>query len=376
MDQRAGILILYTNSTWVKGIYMLIKTIKNYKSQIIFKAVALAVFIFVLGGRFFMTDQAHTAVSYPESPVKDSALQEKIEQYKIFKSTYEDKDFRLKGTPVKRTEQASDIARAYSFTVYHIAYGITEDNFREYNPYSKQIVRNPIYSGQGSSPVCRSGFFVEEHRKSASLPEVTCLDETEKSYPIDLILNTFSKKEREHVVTIYEFKDGDIDIRFSFEKGSDKKFVAGLFKKLKEADELNDARRPEAEMHPIIPTDNQRVTAVFLDEDKNGEPEFVLLPYCINGSFFDQNPHNNSFQVGLKYKLVTKKDLAGKPDAERIALEDRLGLWKWDKPSEILASFSENPGPDIVFYDIGKVVNSVVVDERPDGKFDRYEFLY
>jgi len=48
----------------------------------------------------------------------------------------------------------------------------------------------------------------------------------------------------------------------------------------------------------------------------------------------------------------------------------------WDKPSEILASFSENPGPDIVFYDFGKVVDSVVIDERPDGKFDRYKFLY
>ena len=43
----------------------------------------------------------------------------------------------------------------------------------------------------------------------------------------------------------------------------------------------------------------------------------------------------------------------------------------WVKPNEILASFSENPGPDIVFYDLGKVVDSVVVDERPDGKFDR-----
>jgi hypothetical protein len=355
---------------------MLTKTNKTYKSQIIFKAVALAIFALVLVGRFFMADQAHTAISYPESLPQDSALQAKIEQYKKFKATHEDKDFRLKGTPVKRTEQGSDTARSYSFMVYHIAYGITEDNFREYNPYSKQIIRNPIYNDLGSSPVCRSGFFVEEHRKSASLAEVTCLDDTEKSYPIALILNTFSKKETEHVVTIYEFEDGDIDIRFSFEKGSDKKFVAGLFKKLKDADELNDARRPETKMHPIIPTDNQRVTAVFLDEDKNGEPESVLLPYCINGSFFDRDPHNNSFQVGLKYKLVTKKDLAGITAAERKVLEDRLGLWKWDKPSEILASFSENPGPDIVFYDIGKVVNSVVVDERPDGQFDRYEFLY
>jgi hypothetical protein len=355
---------------------MLTRKITNFKTQFFFKAAAFLVLVLVLAGRFFMADQAYTAISSPESLPDDSALQAKIDQYKQFKSKHEDKDFRLKGTPVRRTELGGDGPRSYSFTVYHIAYGITEDNFREYNPYSKQIIRSPIYPGQASSTVCRSGFFVEQHKESAAMPEVACLDEMEKSYPVALILDTFSEEEKEHVVTIYEFEDGDIDIRFSFDKGSDKKFVESVFKKLKNADELNDARRPEAEMLPIIPTDNQRVTAVFLDEDKDGEPESVFLPYCINGSFFDQDPHNNSFQVGLKYKLVTKKDLAGKTDAERNALVKRLGLWKWDKPSEILASFSENPGPDIVFFDMGKVVNSVVVDERPDGKFDRYEFLY
>jgi len=355
---------------------MLIKTIPNHKSQKIFKALAIAAFIFLLTGSCFMVEPAHTAISDSEFPATDSILQDKIEQYKKFKATYEDKDFRLKGTPVKRLEQGSDTASSYSFQVYHIAYGITEDNFREYNPYSRQIIRNPDYPGRESSPFCGSGFFIKENRKSTGRPEVTCLDEIKKSYPIALILNTLSKKEREHVVTIYEFEDGDIDIRFSFNKGRDRAFVEGLFKKLKNADELHDARRPEAKMRPIIPTENQRVTAVFLDEDQNGEPEYVLLPYCINGSFFDHDPHNNAFQVGLKYKLVTKKDLKGKSAAERKSLEDRLGLWMWDKPSEILASFSENPGPDIVFYDFGKVVDSVVVDERPDGKFDKYEFLY
>jgi len=48
----------------------------------------------------------------------------------------------------------------------------------------------------------------------------------------------------------------------------------------------------------------------------------------------------------------------------------------WDKPSQTLASCSENPGPDIVFCGIGKVVDSVVLEARPDGQFDKNEFLY
>ena len=129
-------------------------------------------------------------------------------------------------------------------------------------------------------------------------------------------------------------------------------------------------------MEPIIPTDNQRVSLTYLDEDKDGELDFVLIPYCINGSYFDEDPTNNSIQVALKYKLVTRKDLAGKTLEERNALGKRIGLWMWDKPSEILTSFTEHPGPDIVFYDVGKVVNSRIIDPKPDGNFDRYKFLY
>jgi hypothetical protein len=129
-------------------------------------------------------------------------------------------------------------------------------------------------------------------------------------------------------------------------------------------------------MEPIIPTTNQRITVSYIDTDKDGEPDFVLIPYCINGSYFDEDPGNNTIQVALKYKLVTHKDLKGKTRLERKALEKRIGLWMWDKPSEILASFCENPGPDIVFYDYGKVENSEIVDSTPDGKFDNYEFLY
>ncbi len=78
----------------------------------------------------------------------------------------------------------------------------------------------------------------------------------------------------------------------------------------------------------------------------------------------------------MKYKLVTRKDLMGKSTAERKGLEKRMSLWMWDKPNKILTSFNDNPGPDIVFYDLGKVVDSEIIDARPDGNFDKYEFLY
>jgi len=48
----------------------------------------------------------------------------------------------------------------------------------------------------------------------------------------------------------------------------------------------------------------------------------------------------------------------------------------WDKPGEILVSFNDNPGPDIVFYDLGTVVDNRVIDAKPDGEFDKFKFLY
>jgi len=353
-----------------------IQLVMNSNSKNFLRSALLTTLMLVLSGGLCIAGQTHAEIFHPASLVKDSVLQEKIDAYKKFKAKYEDKDFRLQDLPVTRTEQGNGVAATYSFNVYNIVYGITEDNFREYNPYSKQIVRNPIFPENGPGPVCQNGLYVEEYGESGTIPKVICAQEVQHSYAISLILETFSKQEMENVVTIYEFKDGDVDIRFSFDKGRDKKFVEGLYKKLRDADEYNDALKPEVKMQPVLPTDNQRITAVFLDEDKDGEPESVFLPHCLDGSFFDQDPHNNSFQVGLKYRLVTRKDLVGIARAEREALEERLGLWMYDKPSEILASFSENPGPDIVFYDIGKVVDSVVVDTRPDGKFDRYEFLF
>jgi hypothetical protein len=355
---------------------MRIHLVMNSNTKNFLRSAAITTFMLALSGGLCIAGQTHTEILHPSSLVKDFALQKKIEAYKKFKAKYEDKDFQLRCSPVTRTEHGVGNAGTYSFEICNIVYGITEDNYREYNPYSKQIVRNPIHPEGSSLPPCQTGLYVEEYDKSGIIPEVACAQEVQNSYAVSLILETFTEQEMEHVVTIYEFKDGDVDIRFAFDKSRDKKFVEGLYEKLRDADEYLDALKSEVKMQPVIPTDNQRITAVFLDEDKDGEPEFVFLPYCIDGSFFDQDPHNNSFQVGLKYRLVTRKDLIGKTGAERNTLEKRLGLWMYDKPSEILASFSENPGPDIVFYDIGKVVDSVVVDTRPDGKFDRYEFLY
>jgi hypothetical protein len=125
----------------------------------------------------------------------------------------------------------------------------------------------------------------------------------------------------------------------------------------------------------LLPETKDCPPAIF-DEDKDGESDYVLIPYCINGSFFDDDPDNNSIQIAYKYKLVTSKDLQGKTWHERLALEKRKGLWMWDKPNAILTSFNDHPGPDIVFYDLGTVLNSRVIDAERDGKFDKFEFLY
>ena len=129
-------------------------------------------------------------------------------------------------------------------------------------------------------------------------------------------------------------------------------------------------------MEPIMPARNQRLSPAFFDEDKDGESDYVLIPYCINGSYYDDDPGNNTIQVALKYKLVTARDLQGKTPRERLALEKRMGLWMWAKPVEILISFDDHPGPDIVFNDRGIVIDGWVIDPAPDGEFDHFEFLF
>jgi hypothetical protein len=185
-----------------------------------------------------------------------------------------------------------------------------------------------------------------------------------------------SEADLKSIVLITEFGDGDLEIHFSDEKATDSQFIQKLLNKLQEADEKNDEKASPIKMSPIIPSAHQRVSIVYIDDDKNGEPDYVLLPYCINGSYFDQDPFNNAVQVGLKYALITKSDLAFKAASDQPLMKTRLGLWKWRRPTEILISFCDNPGPDIVFYDLGKVVKGMIVDPEPDGEFDKYEFLY
>jgi hypothetical protein len=226
----------------------------------------------------------------------------------------------------------------------------------------------------GKALDCQLQLYVEDYTGDG--PYLACIEDTELPYPISVILDTLSEDELKNVAIIYEFNDGDLDVQFSMDEGRDRLFVESLYLKLKYADEQNDKQKQEVSMAPIMPTRNQRISSSFVDEDDDGELDYALVPYCINGSYFDDDPDNNAIQIALKYKLVTRKDLQGKSSHERRALEKRIGLWRWENPSEILTSFTENPGPDIVFYDIGKVVDSIVIDTRPDGKFDTYKFLY
>jgi len=336
-----------------------------------------AIFIFTtIAVTILMAAEVHTVETPLDKEFYQSTLHEKIETYKKFKEKYEDKDFQLNSYRVNRTQHINGEFKSFTFNVYHITYGIIADNIKEYGKRRKQIVQNPTILEAGKAPDCPSGRYVEDYSESGLHPAIACTDNVKHSYPVSLIFKTLQEEELESIAVIYEFDDGDLDIQFALEKGREKKLVEQLSAKLRRADEKIDEQRQAAKMEPIIPTDNQRVSLTYLDDDKDGELDFVLIPYCINGSYFDEDPTNNSIQVALKYKLVTRKDLAGRTLEERNALGKRIGLWMWDKPSEILTSFTEHPGPDIVFYDVGKVVNSRIIDPKPDGNFDRYKFLY
>lgn len=298
---------------------------------------------------------------------KETLLEEKIEKYKKFKSLYEDKDFLLKSYHVERYEAIDGETKRSSFDNYHIAYGIIEDNFRGYRGKSKRYIQ------------IKGKWYLEDLNRSIIHPKITLLEDVKNlPYPVSLVFKTLSEEESKMIIAIYSFNDGDIDIHFTFGKESDKNIVEPIYQKLKKADEKNDEKKPKVKMEPIIPTKNQWLlfSTLPIDEDRNGEPDHVLIPYCIDGSCFDNDLDNNRVQVGLKYRLVTKKDLEGKKGEERKYLEERMGCWIWDKPGEILIDFDEaKAGPDIIFYDIGKVKDGTVIDEEPDGKFDKYEFL-
>jgi hypothetical protein len=346
------------------------RTLKFYKiSKIAFIFTAITITLFIAGA-------VHTVEMPLDKTPYQSTLSKKIETYKKFKAKYEDKDFQLNSYPVSRTKHIKGELKSFSFNVYHITYGIIADNIKEYGKRRKQIVQNPTIRQAVMALDCQSSRYVEDYSESRLHPEITCTETAAHSYSVSLVLKTLSEEELNHIAVIYEFNDGDLDIQFALDIGSNKELVERLSAKLKDADEKNDAQRQAVKMEPIMPTPNQRVSVSYLDENEDGESDFVLIPYCINGSYFDEDPGNNSIQVALKYKLVTRLDLVGKTPEERKVLAKRIGLWMWDRPSEILTSFTNHPGPDIVFYDIGKVVNSEIVDPMPDGNFDRYKFLY
>ena len=332
------------------------------------------VWIFIIASSCLSIAAAYRAGTESALKPSDAALREKIEAYLKFKERYEDKDFHLGSFPVRRVEHNYGKSNTTTFNIYRITYGNIADNAKEYDKSRRQIVQNPTSLPAEKTPDGPCRRYVEDY--TGNNPLLACLEDTAHSYPIALILDTLTEEELKGVAVIYEFDDGDLDIQFSLEKGRDKKFVESLYRKLRRVDEKNDTKRKEVSLAPILPTRNQRITSSFIDEDKDGELDFALIPYCINGSYFDDDPDNNSIQIALKYKLVTRKDLQGRTLPARLALEKRIGLWMWDKPCEILTSFNDHPGPDIVFYDLGTVVNSRIIDARPDGKFDKFEFLY
>jgi len=355
---------------------MMMQISSNNKESKHIKTFKACAWMFVIVTCFISVAAAYKDIAESDLKPNDPLLQEKIEAYKKFKAHFEDKDFQLDSYPVRRVEHINGKTITYSFDTFRIAFGMIADNIKDYGNSRKQIVQNPTNSQMNGVLQCKSSLYLEDYTGSGIYPDTTCLEEAEHSYPIALILKTLSATELQQIAIIYEFNDGDLEIQFSLDKGRNKNLVETIFDKLHRADEKNDQKIQEVSMEPIIPTSNQRLTAAYVDEDKDGEPDFVLVPYCIDGSFFDDDPGNDTVQVAFKYKLVTKKDLAGKSFEKRKMLEKRLGLWMWDKPSEILTSFGENPGPDIAFFDIGKLMNNVIVDPTPDGNFDKYEFLY
>ncbi|RJQ80940.1 MAG: hypothetical protein C4519_09375 [Desulfobacteraceae bacterium] len=312
----------------------------------------------------------------PDAALCDTSRQQKIETYLEFKSRCEDRDFVLKKWPVTRTIHNNGQTEASSFEIYSIAFGAIEDNLREYNRNATRIVRTPTNAPGPAQLRCSRELYLERYDETGLYPAVACLDEAGLSYPVALIFQTLSAQECQSIVMINEFGDGDVDIQFFPEHAGDPAFVERVWAKLAAADEHNDRQKPPARMEPIIPSERLRVSIVHIDRDGAGEAEFVLLPYSIDGSFFDQDPHNNAVHVALKYKLITRQDLEGKRAIQRAALEQRLGLWMWNKPVEVLVDFAGHPGPDIAFYDQGIVINGWIIDPKPDGEFDRYEFLY
>ena len=315
--------------------------------------------------------------SHPQAVRQTEKLGKKVEAYKRFKAHYEDKDFHIKSWPFNRTSYHRGRVEKVSHTLYTLSYGTVVDKLKNYNKNVRRIVHSPTDAQVVNNLACEDGLYFEHYDPTGMHPDTSCLKETGNlSYAMKLIFATLTEAEQGAIVLVNEFPEGDLDIQFTADKAADLDFVTTIWQKLAAADEMNDQRRPPTRMEPIIPDEYQLVSISYIDLQKDGEPEFVLLSYCIDGSYFDEDPSNNTVQVGLKYKLITMSDLANKEASQRAALEKRLGLWMWDKPVEILISFADHPGPDIVFDDRGVVIDGSVIDPAPDGEFDHFEFLF
>lgn len=339
--------------------------------------VAGTVAFFLTATAFFCPWDVFPLATDPQPAGWSEALGEKVAAYKRFKEQYEDKDFQITTWPRKRTSYLQGRVEKVSHNVYTLSYGTVFDKLRNYNKNAKRIVRTPTDARAANYLACEKGLYLEQYDQTGMHPETSCLsDTTHLSYAIKLIFSTLTEAEQQSLLLINEFPGGDLDLQFTPDKATDLNFAAAIRQKLAIADEKNDQKRPPTPMEPIIPDENLRVAISYIDPQKDDEPDYALLSYCIDGSYFDEDPSNNTVQVGLKYKLITRRDLMDKSASQRAALETRLGLWRWQKPVEILISFADHPGPDIVFNDRGIVINGWVIDPQPDGEFDHFEFLF
>lgn len=340
-------------------------------------SMAVIAVLLVIAGGTYSPRSCWALAAGPQADARSEDLTRKVEAYKRFKARYEDKDFHIETWPLKRTSYQHGRVETSGHDEYTLSYGSVRDKIKKYNKNVRRIVHSPSDAQAVKNLACGDGLYVERYDPTGMLPVTSCLSEaTDLSYSLKLVFATLTPAEQEGIVLINEFPEGDLDIQFTPDKAADRNFVTTVWQKLAVADEKHDQTLPPTAMQPIMPAAYQLVAISFIDLQNDDEPEFVQLSYCIDGSYFDEDPSNNAVQVGLKYKLITRSDLADKEASQKAALEKRLGLWMWDKPVEILISFADHPGPDIVFNDCGVETNGRVSDPAPDGTFDNFRFLF
>lgn len=262
---------------------------------------------------------------------------ESVKKYLQFKAEYEDRDFKVD-----------------RYIGLQISYGQTIDNLAFFDCVSE---RTDIFRDDK----CRSGWKIEKWASNSTKSKENCVGETKLDYPLSLVFKVLSKEQLERIGVMWLYSDGDMNIRLK--DSEDEKSINKIAKVLSYADELKDAKNPPTTMQPIIPAQRERLiwNVLWVDEDNDGERDFVLIPCSIDGSFFDEDARNVNIQVFIKHPVVTKDYLSEHPEVDK----ESLGAWIWDLPSEITIDFDGGRGFDIVFYDEGV----------PDGIFERYEFL-